>query len=53
MLKCFCVANLYWAGWSVVIAGEPSNEKFGTIEHGLMRIELLHYYLGMVKAGGE
>jgi hypothetical protein len=35
---------LYWAAWSIIMAYDPSQGEFGTVEHGLARMSLYNHY---------
>lgn len=44
VLKFFCVANLYWAVWSLKRYNMNKTSTFDILEHGLTRMELFDYY---------
>lgn len=48
VLRGLAICNLYWATWSIIMAYSPSQGDFGTVEHGLARIDLYRYYKNLI-----
>ena len=48
-MRFMCVANLYWAIWSIKREELNVSSIFGIIEHGLKRMELFDIYWKMIE----